>query len=182
VIYFFFSFLFWICTVCLFELFICEPVCHHSDSCIPYSFLPFPPSSSMVRSQDGRVLFSCGLGPRTSLDADLMVVYIPFALETYNTFRVRLCDTLIHLEELLQLGVLLCLINASILAIASSSRARPGPLGACRSLFLLGEESKVILEQFELGALRESTLPRHCLVIYLSEFLPEKESVHKNQR
>jgi hypothetical protein len=62
-----------------------------------------------------------------------------------------------------------------------SSRARSGPLGACRSRFLLGEEGKVILEQFELGALRESTLPRYYLVIYFSEFLPAKESVSKNQ-
>ena len=90
-----------------------------------------------------------------------------------------MCDTLIHLEELLQLGVLLYPINASI-AIASSSRARPGPLGACRSRFLLGEEGKVMLEQFELGTLRESTLPRHHLVIYFSEFLPAKESVRRN--
>jgi hypothetical protein len=65
-------------------------------------------------------------------------------------------------------------INASI-ATASSSRTRPGPLGASRSRFLLGEENKVILEQFELGALRESTLPRHYLVIYFSEFLPAKK-------
>ncbi len=32
-------------------------------------------------------------------------------------------------------------------------------------------------EQFELGALRESTLPGYHLVIYFSEFLPAKESV-----
>jgi hypothetical protein len=32
-----------------------------------------------------------------------------------------------------------------------------------------------MLEQFELGALRESTLPRHYLVIYFGEFLPAKE-------
>ena len=31
-----------------------------------------------------------------------------------------------------------------------------------------------MLEQFKLGALRESTLPRHYLVIHFSEFLPTK--------
>jgi hypothetical protein len=93
---------------------------------------------------------------------------------------LSVCDTLIHLEELQQLGVLLCPINASI-AMTSSSRPRSGPLGACRSRFLLSEESKVILQLFELGALRESTLPRHYLVIDFSEFLPaKKESVRKN--
>ena len=92
---------------------------------------------------------------------------------------LSVCDTLIHLVKLLQLGALLYSINASIV-IASSSRTRSDPLGACGTSFLLGEESKVILEQFELGALRESTLPRHHFVIYFSEFLPAKESVRKN--
>ena len=44
-------------------------------------------------------------------------------------------------------------------------------MGACRSRFLLSEDDKVITEQFELGALLESTLPRLYLVIHLSEFL-----------
>jgi hypothetical protein len=91
-----------------------------------------------------------------------------------------MCDTLIHLEELLQREVLLYPINASIV-IASSSRTRSDPLGACSSRFLLSEKNKVMLEQFELGALRESTLPRQYLVIYFSEFLPAKESVRKNE-
>ena len=36
-----------------------------------------------------------------------------YAVETYSTFRVRYF-TVIHLELLLQLGVVLCPINASI--------------------------------------------------------------------
>jgi hypothetical protein len=44
-------------------------------------------------------------------------------------------------------------------------------MGACRSRFLLSEDDKVITEQFKLGALLESTLPRLYLVIHLSEFL-----------
>ena len=103
--------------------------------------------------------------------------YIPFPLETYNTFRVRYFNTFEGL--LLQLGVLLYPTNASM-TIASSSRTRSDPLSACSSRFLLGEKSKVILEQFEFGALRESTLPRQYFVIYFSEFLPAIGSVRKN--
>ena len=66
--------------------------------------------------------------------------------------------------------------------IAFSSRARSDLLGACRSRFLLGEESEVKLEQFELGTLRESTLPRYYLVIHFSQFLPTKDSVRKIKR
>ncbi len=139
-----------------------------SDSRIPYSFLSF----RQVRWV---------LGPRcriqTSWRRQVMAVVTIYLLHLKLTI-LSVCDTLIHLEELPQLGVLLFPINASI-AITSSSRARSGPLGACRSRFLLAEENKVMLEQFELGALRESTLPRHYLVIYFSEFLPTKESVRK---
>jgi len=87
----------------------------------------FLPSSSMVRFQDGRIealarascsykKYKFGLGPRRSMRyPDLMAVkswrYIPSSFKTYNTFRVRYF-TVIHLEELLQLGVLLCPINA----------------------------------------------------------------------
>jgi hypothetical protein len=43
----------------------------------------------------------------------------------------------------------------------------------------MSEEGKVIIEQFELGALLESTLPRLYLVIYFSEFLRETRSARK---
>jgi hypothetical protein len=144
----------------------------------------FPPSSSMVRSQDGRTeeLVCSSVGNKVGLCPRTSVRYPDFiAASSHGSIYLlhlkltilSVCDTLIHLEELRRLGVLLCPINASI-AVASLSRPQSDPLGACRSRFLLGEESKVILEQFELGALRESTLPRHYLIIYFGEFLTSK--------
>ena len=44
---------------------------------------------------------------------------------------------------------------------------------------MMCEEGKVIIEQFELGALLESTLPCLYLVIYFSEFLQETRSAGK---
>jgi len=46
-------------------------------------------------------------------------------------------------------------------------------LGATRSRFLLSEKGEVILEQLELGPLRESTLTRLRLVIHFGKFLPK---------
>ena len=60
-----------------------------------------------------------------------------------------------------------------------SSTARSNPLGASCSRFLLSEDDKLMTEQFELGALLESTLPRLYLVIHFSEFLQEKRSARK---
>ena len=98
-------------------------------------------------------------------------------LKTYNTFRVRYFNTFGGTATTRSTPLPHQSTNGRYL---HSRRARSDPLGACHNRFLLGEESKVILEQFELGALRESTLPRHYLVIYFGEFLPTKESSVRN--
>lgn len=142
----------------------------------------------MVRSQGGRieelVRFFLQVLLRLSFGlSDLDVVFRPHggdrswryipSLQTYNTFSVRYF-TIIHLEETTTTWSTLLSPSMHSITIASSSRARSDPLSACTSRFLLGEESKVMLEQFELCALRKSTLPRHYLVIYFSKFLPAK--------
>ena len=110
-----------------------------------------------------------------------MTAYTYFHFKTYNTLRVRYftvitsggTTTTWSTPPLPPPSMHRCPLLTTY--IFKSSRARSDPLGACRGHFLLGEESKVILEQFELASLWESMLPRHCLVIYFSEFLPEKK-------
>jgi hypothetical protein len=88
-----------------------------SDSCIPYSFLSFCQvhlwydlKMAGLRSWLLPVGHRVGLGPRTSMRySSLMAasshggIYLQLKLTIHSA-----CDTLIHLEELLQLGGLLC--------------------------------------------------------------------------
>jgi hypothetical protein len=97
-----------------------------------------------------------------ALDAIFTPYTQNFHTVTFDTFGGRTTVWRTHFDPIM-------------LYISFLSRARR----ACRGPFCLSEDSEVIIEQLELGALREPTLARLCFVIDFPEFLQREKSTSK---